>query len=203
MKLKKLIPELVSGIKNAGFDIEPKEIQSTCIPQIKSGSDLLIIAPEGAGKSTTIAIGVIQQLKAAFEDVPRAIILVPTKEKAFELEEKFELLGKHTDLRTFTVFDKGILQYQKETIYDGVDVLIGTPKRLNELLKITGVHLSEIKMFVIDDAEAFTADKNSMVTRLAENVTKSQFIFMANAWKLNLTKLSEELLISPKTIKLA
>lgn len=134
--------------------------------------------------------------------MPRAIILAPSKEKAFELEEQFELLGKHTDLRTFTVFDKGILEYQKETIYEGVDILIGTPKRLNELMKITGVHLSEIKMFVIDDAEAFTADKNIMVTRLAENVTKSQCIFMANAWNSNLTKLSEELLISPKTIKL-
>ncbi|MGL1889716.1 MAG: DEAD/DEAH box helicase [Reichenbachiella sp.] len=201
MNLKKLIPELVSGLKAAGFDENPKDVQRTCISEIKSGKDLLIVAPEGMGKSSTIVISVIQKLKQEFEDVPRAIIVAATKEKAFELEAQFELLGKHTDLRTFTVFDQGIIDYQKDTIYDGVDVLIGTPKRLNELLKMTGVHLSEIKMFVIDDAELITIDKYQMIYRLAENVNKSQFLIVANSWNKNFTKLTEGLMISPKIIK--
>ena len=88
MKLKKLTPELVSGLIDAGFDTEPREIQSTSIPKIKSGADLFIIAPESSGKSTAIVIGVIQQLKKAFEEAPRAIIMTATKEKAFEMEEQ-------------------------------------------------------------------------------------------------------------------
>jgi ATP-dependent RNA helicase RhlE len=201
MNLKKLIPELVSGLIDAGFDKSQKEIQSTSIPQIKSGADLFIISPEGSGKSTAIVIGIIQQLKEAFEEAPRAIIIAATKEKALEIEAQFEIIGKHTNLRTFTAFDQGIIQYQKDMIYEGLDVLIGTPKRLNELEKITGIPLSRIKMFVVDDAESFTLDKYAMIYRIADSITKSQFIMVANSWNKKFTKLSERIMKNPRIIK--
>ena len=90
MKLKKLIPELASGIIDAGFDTNPKKIESDCIPKIKSGADLLVISPEDSGKTSTIVIGIIQQLKKAVEEVPRAIVVTSSKEKAFEMEEQFK-----------------------------------------------------------------------------------------------------------------
>ncbi len=201
MNLKKLIPELVSGLNDAGFDKNPKKIQSTSIPQIKSGADLFIISPEGSGKSTAIVIGIIQQLKEAFEEAPRAIIIVATKEKALELEAQFEIIGKHTNLRTFTVFDQGVIQYQKDMIYEGLDVLIGTPKRLNELEKVTGIPLSQIKMFVVDDAESFTLDKYAMIYRIADSINKSQFIMLANSWNKKFAKLSERIMKNPRIIK--
>jgi ATP-dependent RNA helicase RhlE len=201
MNLKKLIPELVSGLNDAGFDKNPKEIQSTSIPQIKSGADLFIISPEGSGKSTAIVIGIIQQLKEAFEEAPRAIIIAATKEKALEIEAQFEIIGKHTNLRTFTAFDQGIIQYQKDMIYEGLDVLIGTPKRLNELEKITGIPLSQIKMFVVDDAESFTLDRYAMIYRIADSIGKSQFIMLANSWNKKFTKLSERIMKNPRIIK--
>ncbi|NOR73558.1 MAG: DEAD/DEAH box helicase, partial [Draconibacterium sp.] len=101
MKLKKLIPELSSAIIEAGFDITPRSIQSKSIPKIKSGADMFIISPEGTGKSVTIVISVIQQLKEAIDEAPRAIVMVTSKEKAFELKELFDLLGKNTNLRSF------------------------------------------------------------------------------------------------------
>jgi superfamily II DNA/RNA helicase len=201
MNLKKLIPELVSGLIDAGFDKNPKKIQSASIPQIKSGADLFIISPEGSGKSTAIVIGIIQQLKEAFEEAPRAIIIAATKEKALEIEAQFEIIGKHTNLRTFTVFDQGVIQYQKDIIYEGLDVLIGTPKRLNELEKVTGIPLSKIKMFVVDDAESFTFDKYAMIYRIADSISKSQFIMLANSWNKKFAKLSERIMKNPRIIK--
>ncbi len=201
MNLKKLIPELVSGLNDAGFDKNHREIQSKSIPQIKSGADLFIVSPEGSGKSTAIVIGIIQQLKEAFEEAPRAIIMAATKEKAFELEAQFEILGKHTNLRTFTVFDQGIIQYQKDMIYEGLDVLIGTPKRLNELVKITGIPLTKIKMFVVDDAESFTLDKYAMIYGVTDSIDKLQFIMVANSWNKNFAKLSERIMKNPRIIK--
>jgi superfamily II DNA/RNA helicase len=201
MNLKKLIPELVSGLNDAGFDKNPKKIQSASIPQIKSGADLFIISPEGSGKSTAIVIGIIQQLKEAFEEAPRAIIIAATKEKALEIEAQFEIIGKHTNLRTFTVFDQGVIQYQKDMIYEGLDVLIGTPKRLNELEKVTGIPLSKIKMFVVDDAESFTFDKYAMIYRIADSISKSQFIMLANSWNKKFAKLSERIMKNPRIIK--
>lgn len=201
MNLKKLIPELVSGLIDAGFDKNPKKIQTASIPQIKSGADLFIISPKGSGKSTAVVIGIIQQLKEAFEEAPRAIIIAATKEKAYELEAQFEIIGKHTNLRTFTVFDNGIIQYQKDMIYEGLDVLIGTPKRLNELVKITGIPLTKIKMFVLDDVEAFKPDKYAMIYGVADSINKLQFIMLANSWNKNFTKLSERIMKNPKIIK--
>ena len=201
MNLKKLTPELVYGLKDAGFDKNPKKIQTASIPQIKSGADLFIVSPEGSGKSAAIVIGVIQQLKKAFEEAPRAIIMATTKEKAFELEAQFKILGEHTNLRTLTVFDQGIIQYQKEMIYEGLDVLIGTPKRLNELVKINGIPLTKIKMFVVDDAESFKLDKYTLIYRVADNIEKSQFIIVANSWNKNFVRLSELIMKNPKIIK--
>jgi len=201
MNLKKLIPELVSGIKEAGFDQEPKIIQTKSIPQIKSGGDIFIVAPEGSGKSTAIVIGIIQQLKEAFEEAPRAIILASTKEKAFELEEQFKILGKHTNLRTFTVFDQGVIQYQKDMIYEGLDILIGTHKRINELVKISGIPLTKIKMFVIDDTESYAIEKYAMIYWIADCIKKTQFIIVANSWKTIFAKLSERIMKNPIVIK--
>lgn len=201
MNLKKLIPELVSGLKDAGFDTDPKKIQTRSIPQIKSGADLFIVSPEGSGKSTAIVIGIIQQLKEAFEEAPRAIIMAATKEKAFELEAQFGILGKYCNLRIFTVFDQGKIQYQKDMIYEGLDVLIGTPKRLNELVNISGIPLTNIKMFVVDDLDSYTLDKYALIYRLADNIDKSQFIMLANSRIKNFAKLSERIMKNMKIIK--
>ncbi|NQU32790.1 MAG: DEAD/DEAH box helicase [Bacteroidetes bacterium] len=202
MKLKKLIPELVSGIIDAGFDTSPKEIQSNCIPIIKSGADLYVIAPEGSGKSTTIVMGIIQQLKEAFEEAPRAIVITESKDKAFEMEAQFKLLGSHTNLRTFTVFDKGIIQYQKDMIYEGLDVLIGTPRRINELLSTTGIPTTNLKILAVDDAETiFPNHHHTLVYRFSDRTKKLQYLIFANKWHEKFEDLSERVMKSPMIIR--
>ncbi len=201
MNLKKLTPELVTALKEANFADEPKPIQSKSVPQIKSGADLFIVSPEGSGKTTAIVIGVIQRLKAQFEVAPRAIIMVATKEKVFEFEKQFDLLSKHTDLITFGVFDQGDMQYHKDMLFEGLDVLIGTPKRLNELAKVNAIRLTQCKMFVVDDVDSFRQDKYDQIYMMAERFSKSQLIMVANSWNKNFPKLSERILKSPRIIK--
>jgi len=203
MKLKKLHPELVSGIIDGGFDKEPREIQTICIPKIKSGADLFVTAPEGSGKSTAIVIGVIQQLKAAFEEAPRAIIIVENKQKALELDEQFQILGKYTNLRTFLVFDQGNLQYQKDMIYEGLDILIGTPKRINELLSNTGIPCSNLKLLAVDDAETIFRNRtHPVVYRLADASTKIQCLLFANSWHEKFEDLFERIVKNWVTVDL-
>ncbi len=202
MKLKKLIPELASNIIDAGFDKEPKEIQTITIPKIKSGADLFVIAPEGAGKSTALVMGVIQQLKAPFEEAPRALIITTSKEKAYELEELFELLGKRTKLRTFVAFDKGILQYQKDMIYEGLDVLITTPRRLTELVNVSGVPMPKLKMIVVDDCEEFVQHTLfPIIYRFAEGTKNPQFLLFANSWHSKFDEFTERFMKSPIIIE--
>lgn len=202
MKLKKLIPELVTGIIEAGYDKEPKEIQGLAIPKIKSGADLFIIAPEGSGKSTTLNIGVIQQLKVAVEKAPRAIIIVSSKEKAFALDEQFEILAKHTNLRSLMVYDQGNLAYQKDMIYEGIDVLISTPKRLSELMNNSGIPLVKVKMLLIDDAETiFQSQNHTIIHRIADGIDKTQFIICANQWNSKFDNLADRIMKGPLIIK--
>lgn len=201
MNFKKLTPELLEGLNAAGFNQSIKPIQSESMPHIKAGADIFLIAPEGSGKSTAIVMGVIQQLKAQFEEAPRAIIMTSTKEKAFELEEQFKLLGRFTDLRTFTVFDQGQIQYQKDIIYEGLDILIGTPKRIIELIKVNGVRLNKVKTFVVDDLDTFQFDKYGFVYQVVTCIDKSQLIMVANAWHNNFEKLSEQIMKNPRIIE--
>lgn len=202
MKLKKLIPELVDGIIEAGLDKEPKEVQTISIPKIKSGADLFVLSPEKSGKSTAIVISTIQLLKAEFEEAPRALIMVKSKEKAFELEEQFNQIGKHSNLRTFVVFDQGNIQYQKDMIYDGIDILIGTPKRLIELMNVSGFPMTKLKTFIVDDADQLLIQGSShAIIRIANSIEKAQFIFFASAWNDKLDQVSERIMKNPLTLR--
>ncbi len=202
MKLKKLIPELASAIINQGLDQNPKEIQSLSIPKIKSGSDIYILSPAKSGKTTALVIGTIQQLKKPFEEAPRAIFITATKEEAFAVEELFHTLGKGTNLRTFVAFDQGILQYQKDEIYDGLDVLICTPKRLTELINVNGVPMTKINLIVVDQAEEVMASPyHAIIHRIGDGVKKAQFIIAAKNWHQRFDTIDENLMKSPIMIE--
>lgn len=202
MKLKKLLPELVSTIIDARFDKEPRAIQGLAVPKIKSGADIFIISPDKSGKTTAVIIGIIQKLKKAFEEAPRAIILTSSKEKAFALEEQFELLNKHTKLRTFVAFDQGNLQYQKDEVYDGLDVLICTPKRLTELININGVPMTKVNTLVVDDAQAIVPHQNhSIIYRIADGIKNPQIIVSASKWHDKFDNLDEEIMKNPIILK--
>lgn len=203
MKLKKLLPELVQGILDLEYDKEPREVQGLAIPKIKSGADLMVVAPEGAGKSTAINIGVIQQLKQEFEKAPRAIIITSTKDKAFALDEQFEQLAEHTSLRSLLVYDEGILRYQKDMIYEGIDVLITTPKRLIELLNNSGIPLVSLKMLIVDDAETlFQSSYHTVIHRIADGIDKLQILVFANTWVSKFNDLNQRVMKNPAVIKL-
>lgn len=201
MNLKKLTAELVEGIKDLGFDESPKPIQTASIPVIKSGADLFMISPKQTGKTNALLIGVIQQLKEEFEDAPRAIIMAPTKEQVFKLEEQFEKLAFRTSLRVFSVFERGDMKYQKDMIFDGIDVLIGTPIRITELLKKNGIPLSNVKMIIMDDAHELRIDKYTHIYGVTDKAPKAQIIIAAQNWNKNFERLSAEVMKNPRVVR--
>ena len=202
MKLKKLIPELVSAIIEEGYDSEPRVVQTLSMPKIKSGADAYVIAPEESGKTTAIVFGVIQRLKKAEGDAPRAIIMVNSKEKVEEMQAMFETFDKNTDLRFFPVFDQGRILYQKDMIYDGIDILIGTPIRLNELMNTAGFPLSKLQILAVDDAEQiFSARQQHVIYRIGDACEKSQFLIFANKWIDKFDLLTDRIMKNPQYLK--
>src|SRR5438045_927391 len=100
MKLKKINENLQKALIENGLS-EANMLQQDTFATIKSGADCVIISPDGTGKTTTIVINVIQQLKAEGEESPRALIFVENKEKVLEMEALFEKLGNYTNLRVY------------------------------------------------------------------------------------------------------
>lgn len=203
MKLKKLIPELVDNIISLGYDQTPKEIEGLAMSVIKSGADAMIQAEPEAGKSTALVMGAIQRLKKPVEEAPRAIIVAATKEKAFELEASFLSLSKRTRLRVFTAFDQGILQYQKDMIYEGLDLLIVTPKRLMELISCTGIPMTKIQTIYVDDFDQMDkATEIPVLYHLENMLEKVQYIVTYTNWHESLDIFEERVLKGPRMVSI-
>jgi len=174
MFTEKLDIQLIESLEQNGLT-ESTALQHLCIPKIKSGRDLACVANDETGKTTTIVISVLQKLKASLDDNPRAIIIVPNSESANKIKEEFIRLGEYTDLRIHTACEDGKLNDQKDQIYLGSDVVIGTAKRLNQVYSIYGLNLSVVKILAIDDAEQVIKSINySQIDRLAESLPKAQ-----------------------------
>lgn len=193
MSFKKLHPKLKDAINNLGFDT-PTNFQKKALPKIKSGADLYCLAPENAGKTTAMIISVIHKLNAeAFEDSPRALIYVKDKEAALELENKFKKFTREMDLRIYCAYDEQNIDDQKDAIYYGVDIVIATPKRLSQLFSMTGIHLGQLQLFIIEDAE-FMAKSGlyNDVVRIPLSISKCQYLVFAKSMKSKMERLQDQ-----------
>ena len=183
MSFKKLNTPLKESLERLGITT-PTPFQATILPKVKGGADVFGIAPEGSGKTTAMIINTMQKLKSeAFDDSPRALIFVKDKKAALNLEEEFKKFTKGTDLRVYSVYDEQGIDHQKDDIYYGVDIIIATPKRLNKLYHINGVHLGELQLLIVEDAE-FLA-KNTLhadIARLTESIKKCQYLIFADKY---------------------
>jgi ATP-dependent RNA helicase RhlE len=177
---KKLDIQLNESLAENGFT-EPTELQKVSIPKIKSGRDLICIAPDNSGKSLTVVVTVIQFLKSSLDDVPRAIILVPDKDHGQILLDEFNRIGNYTDLRIHLACDDGKIDVQKDQIYLGADVVIGTAKRLNKIYSLYALNLNSVRVFFIDDAnEVIKSMTYAQIDRLAESLPKVQKVLFAS-----------------------
>lgn len=199
MKLKKILPHLQKSLEQAGLT-EPTELQRETFGPIKSGVDLVIGGLREEGKTTAIVLNIIQRLDKApaNEIAPRALVMVKDKEKMLEMMELFQELGKHTDLRIYGVHDKTNLDDDKNQISVGIDVLIGTPIRLNDMFGGAGFDVNQLKMFVIDDLEDLLRTRQEpKIARLSESIGKTQRLFFTDVISERVEFLADRLMVEP------
>lgn len=197
MKLKKINEKLALALAENGIET-PTEIQKDCFSTLKSGADAVVIMPKGEGKTTTIVYTVIQKLEKAVGESTRALIVVKDKEAVLEMLELFKKFGHYTDLRFFGSHDKGDIDYDKNQISLGVDVLVGTPNRLNAMFSSAGFNMNTIKMFVIDDAdELFKLRMDAIVLRLSNSVEKTQRLFFSENLTERIEVMADKIMLEP------
>lgn len=192
MAWKKLNQPLLEALE--GLDYEgPLPFQKKIIPRIKAGANIYGIAPSGSGKTTALIIGTLQQLESrAYMDAPRALIFVKDNQAAEELEAQFREFTRHTDLRIFSAFEGPDMEKQKIAIYEGMDIVIGTPKRLNRLFLISGIDVNQLKLFIVEDAEFLSKsqDFNNLI-ELSSHISRSQFLVFASDFHPRLDRLQD------------
>ena len=197
MKLKKINENLQQDLIENGLT-EANEMQQETFSTLKSGADCIIIAPKGSGKSTTIVINVIQKLAGSNEESPRALIIVEDKAKVLEMEELFEKYGKHSNLEVYGVHDKGDMEYDKNYISTGVDVLIGTPNKLGEMFTTAGYNVNRLKMFILDDADPILKLRHeTKIMRISNSITKTQRIIFSEVFTERIEILADKMLVEP------
>ena len=202
MSFKKLNPEIKEALINKGFEV-PTEFQKKALPKIKSGVNLYAIGDKNSGKTTAIIISIMQKLGSkAFEDAPRALILVKDKAEALRLKDAFLEFTKRTDLRIYTAYEEHSIDAEKDEIYYGQDVIIATPKRLNKLFYINAINVTQLKIFIIEDAEfaergLYFADVN----RIPESIGKCQYVVFAEKLTDKLLRFQDTFMYNAQTVK--
>ncbi len=190
MPFKKLKPLLKNVLEHLTIE-EATPFQKSVIPKIKSGANVFAVGAENSGKTTALILTTLQKLKDYEEhDNPRVLVFVKDKVSALALEEKFKVFTQHMNLSTYSVYEEQAIQIQKDTIYEGVDIVIGTAKRINKLYLMNGINLNDMNTIIIEDANLlpridFAAD----IVRVSESFPKCQYIVFSTDYDEKLISL--------------
>ena len=203
----KLIPSLLEAVRCCGYQ-EPTPIQRETIPPVLAGRDVLGCAQTGTGKTAAFALPILQRLfqegkpKAAKRPI-RALILTPTRELALQIYDNFEGYGKKLPLRPCVIFGGVGQQPQVEQLKRGVDILVATPGRLNDLIGQGFIQLNQLEVFVLDEADrmldmGFIHDVKKVIAHLPK---VRQTLFFSATMPPEVEKLATSLLTKPVTVK--
>ncbi|WP_299114990.1 DEAD/DEAH box helicase [uncultured Winogradskyella sp.] len=202
MSFKKLNPLLKESLEGLRYDA-PLTFQKEVLPVIKSGADAYVIGKKGSGKTTALIIHTIHKLKAeAFEDSPRALFIVENQQKIAELKEEFSKYIRNTDLRVYGTSERYDFEKQKVEIYYGQDIVIGTPAFISKLYFQNALHLGQIQLFVLEDAD-YLANNNGYnhILRLTESMDKFQSIVIADEWNKRISNYQSGYMSNARVLK--
>jgi ATP-dependent RNA helicase RhlE len=141
---------LVTVLTKLGLT-NPTEIQTKTIPLALTGQNLLATAETGSGKTAAFLLPIMERLKS--KGKIRALILAPTRELALQIKANAISFGQATGLRSAVVVGGESISAQMRALNSGVDILIATPGRLNDLIERGAVSLKTIEVLVLDEAD--------------------------------------------------
>ena len=200
----KITKQFLNAIKDSGFE-EPTPIQTKAIPPISAGQDVVAIAQTGTGKTAAFALPILQKVKYAQGDLPRALVLVPTKELVIQVHSVFKSLSIYTDLRCLALFGGVGPKSQLEELENGSDILISTPGRFMDLYLRNGLDPKKIKTLILDEADKMM-DMGFMpqLRNILEIIpSKRQNLLFSATFPDRVEKLSEEFLLWPTRIEVS
>jgi ATP-dependent RNA helicase RhlE len=199
-------PEVLRAVREAGYQ-EPTPIQLKAIPPALAGRDILGCAQTGTGKTAAFGLPLLERLDEAAgkKVVLRALVLTPTRELAAQISESLRVYGKHLKLYHAVIFGGVRENPQIAELDRGIDALVATPGRLLDLMGRGYVDLSDIEVFVLDEADrmldmGFLPDVRRIIEKLPK---KRQTLFFSATMPPEIRALAEVLLNDPVSVAVA
>ena len=156
----KLSAPILNAITDLGYS-KPTPIQEKAIPVVLSGKDLIAAAQTGTGKTASFVLPLLEQLNTRYKDTNqklrgkriRALILVPTRELAVQVEASISAYAKYLDISSMAMYGGVDVEEQKQRLIWGVDILVATPGRLLDMTHQRVLHFDELDTLVLDEAD--------------------------------------------------
>ena len=198
-----LIKELNKALDQEGYTI-PTPIQEKAIPIILKERDLIGCAQTGTGKTAAFAIPILQLLHndpvvERHTKSIKTLIITPTRELAIQIGESFTSYGRYTNIEHTVIFGGVSYRSQRNALAKGIDVLIATPGRLIDLMNQGFIHLENLKIFVLDEADrmldmGFIHDVKKIIKAIPK---KRQSLFFSATMPPEIVKLANTILDKP------
>jgi len=145
-----LQPDLLEGVRLAKFG-EPTEIQRELIPVILAGRDCLGQAKTGTGKTAAFALPILQLTTAG--EPTQALVLVPTRELAAQVDSHIRQLGVRRPLKTALLYGGRRIAQQVNQLKRAPEIVIGTPGRILDLMQRRELNISDVRFIVLDEVD--------------------------------------------------
>ena len=201
-----LIPELLSAVETQGYE-KSTPVQEHAIPAILSGRDVQAKAQTGTGKTAAFTLPMLQLLNQhkSQKHIPRALVLLPTRELAAQVEDCVQKYGVNLSLKAISIFGGVSINPQLKALKHGVDILVATPGRLLDHLERKTVDLSKVEILVLDEADrmldmGFIKDINKVLEYLPE---KRQNLLFSATYGREVKKFIRELLHKPEVVNVS
>ena len=194
---------LLAGIRKSGYT-QPTPIQESAIPAVISGRDLIATTQTGTGKTAAFVLPILHRL---LKDGPakgtRALILTPTRELAIQIMETIQVLSAGTGIRSATVFGGVGANPQIQALRNGTEIIVACPGRLLDLQQQGVVTVSNLTMFVLDEADrmfdmGFLPDIKRIIRFLP---TRRQNLLFSATFPKEVEALAASLLQNPARVK--
>ncbi len=177
--------DLLKGIAKLGFE-RCTPVQEQSLPESLAGKDIITQAQTGTGKTAVYLLSILNKLISDRKVVrnPSALIMVPTRELAIQVDYDAKSLGKYLPFRSLAVYGGVGYAKQESELSRGVDIIAATPGRMIDLYKSKTLSLSNIDQFIIDEADrmfdmGFTPDIRYIAEHLPRRKSRQTMLFSA------------------------
>ena len=197
-----LQPQLVRSIADIGY-AAPTPIQSTVIPAMLSGQDVIGQSQTGSGKTAAFSLPILHNLQTGQRHV-QSLVVTPTRELAIQVADAMVTYGRQTGVRVLPVYGGQPYDRQISRLKKGVDVVVGTPGRLLDLIRKNVLKLERVATVVLDEADemlsmGFIADIEAILDQTA---TSRQTALFSATLPQRVLRLAEQYMNAPRSFKI-